>query len=83
MTASFDRSPLEEQIAQWRLYVLRRGALHGPEVEDASILTGAGCRAEDGREDPHPSHPPVKPARKRPRLMAGCKRVLFQTSSPR
>ena len=33
MTAFFDR-PLEEQIAQWRAYVRRRQALHGPDVEE-------------------------------------------------
>ena len=26
--------PLEEQIAQWRAYVRRRQALHGPDVEE-------------------------------------------------
>ena len=33
MTAFADR-PLEEQIAQWRAYVRRRQALHGPDVEE-------------------------------------------------
>ena len=33
MTAFADR-PLEEQIAQWKAYVLRRQALHGPDVEE-------------------------------------------------
>ena len=33
MTAFADR-PLEEQIAQWRAYVSRRQALHGPDVEE-------------------------------------------------
>src|SRR4051812_13245391 len=33
MTAFADR-PLEEQIAQWRVYVSRRKALHGPDVEE-------------------------------------------------
>ena len=30
----FDDRPLEEQIAQWRAYVRRRQALHGPDVEE-------------------------------------------------
>ena len=33
MTTFADR-PLEEQIAQWRTYVRRRQALHGPDVEE-------------------------------------------------
>jgi hypothetical protein len=33
MTTIADR-PLEEQIAQWRAYVFRRQALHGPDVEE-------------------------------------------------
>ncbi len=33
MTTFADR-PLEEQIAQWRAYVRRRQAIHGPDVED-------------------------------------------------
>jgi hypothetical protein len=33
MTAFADQ-PLEEQIAQWRAYVSRRQALHGPDVEE-------------------------------------------------
>jgi len=33
MTTFTDR-PLEEQIAQWRAYVSRRQALHGPDVEE-------------------------------------------------
>jgi hypothetical protein len=34
MTASFDRSPLEEQIDQWRMYLRRRRAIDGPDVEE-------------------------------------------------
>ena len=33
MTTVIDR-PLEEQIAQWRTYVRRRQAIHGPDVEE-------------------------------------------------
>src|SRR5580765_7684579 len=33
MTTFVDQ-PLEEQIAQWRAYVSRRQALHGPDVEE-------------------------------------------------
>lgn len=54
MTTSADRSPLEEQIAQWRLYLRRRRAIHGPDVEELeghlrdqmAVLTEAGL-AED------------------------------------
>ena len=31
---TFADQPLEEQIAQWRAYVSRRQALHGPDVEE-------------------------------------------------
>jgi len=34
MTTSLDSAPLEEQIAQWRLYLRRRRAIHGPDVEE-------------------------------------------------
>ena len=33
MTTFADR-PLEEQIAQWRTYLLRRRAIHRPDVEE-------------------------------------------------
>ncbi len=55
MTAPADRSPLEEQIAQWRLYLSRRRAIHGPDVEELeghlrdqmAVLTEAGLAAEE------------------------------------
>ena len=55
MTAPADRSPLEEQITQWRLYLSRRRAIHGPDVEELeghlrdqmAVLTGAGLAAEE------------------------------------
>jgi len=31
---TFTDGPLEDQIAQWRAYVRRRQALHGPDVEE-------------------------------------------------
>jgi len=34
MTASVDRISLDEQITQWRLYLRRRRAIHGPDVEE-------------------------------------------------
>src|SRR5262245_60787401 len=34
MTTSLGGSPLEEQIAQWRLYLRRRQAIHGSDVEE-------------------------------------------------
>ena len=54
MTTSADHSPLEEQIAQWRLYLRRRRAINGPAVEELEghlrdqmmALTEAGL-AED------------------------------------
>ena len=55
MMASADRSPLEEQIAQWRLYLSRRRAIHGPDVEELeghlrdqmAVLTEAGLAGEE------------------------------------
>ena len=55
MTASVDRSPLEEQIAQWRQYLRRRRAIHGPDVEELeghlrdqiAVLTEAGLAGDE------------------------------------
>jgi hypothetical protein len=49
-----DRTPLEDQIAQWREYLRRRAAIHGSDVEEledhlrsqVATLTGSGL-AED------------------------------------
>jgi hypothetical protein len=54
MTTFADR-PLEEQIAQWRAYLRRRQALHGPDVEELEghlrdqlvALTEAGLTADE------------------------------------
>ena len=54
MTTIVDR-PLEEQIAQWRAYVGRRRALHGPDVEELEghlrdqlvALTDAGLAGDE------------------------------------
>ena len=54
MTTFADR-PLEEQIAQWRAYVRRRQALHGPDVEELEghlrdqlvALTEAGLAGDE------------------------------------
>ena len=54
MTTFADR-PLEEQIAQWRAYVRRRPALHGPDVEELEghlrdqlvALTDAGLAGDE------------------------------------
>ncbi len=54
MTTFADR-PLEEQIAQWRAYVSRRQALHGPDVEELEghlrdqlvALTEAGLTGDE------------------------------------
>jgi len=55
MTASLDRSPLEEQIAQWRLYLRRRRAIHGSDVEELeghlrdqiAVLSEAGLAGDE------------------------------------
>ncbi|HEX7484871.1 MAG TPA: hypothetical protein VF332_01865 [Vicinamibacterales bacterium] len=52
---TFADPPLEEQIAQWRAYVRRRQALHGPDVEEREghlrdqlvALTEAGLAADE------------------------------------
>jgi hypothetical protein len=54
MTTIADR-PLEEQIAQWRTYLRRRQAVHGPDVEELeghlrdqlAALTKAGLAADE------------------------------------
>src|SRR5438046_4303846 len=54
MTTFADR-PLEEQIEQWRAYVRRRQALHGPDVEELEghlrdelvALTEAGLTGDE------------------------------------
>jgi hypothetical protein len=54
MTSITDRTPLEQQIAQWREYLRRRAAIHGSDVEEledhlrsqVTTLTGNGL-AED------------------------------------
>src|SRR5438552_16206589 len=54
MTTFADR-PLEEQIAQWRTYLRRRQAVHGPDVEELeghlrdqlATLTEAGLAADE------------------------------------
>ena len=55
MTIPADRLPLEEQIAQWRAYLRRRQALHGPDVEELEghlrdqlvALTEAGLAGDE------------------------------------
>ena len=52
---TFADQPLEEQIAQWRAYVSRRQALHGPDVEELeghlrdqlSALTESGLAGDE------------------------------------
>src|SRR4051794_32865227 len=52
---TFDDRPLEEQIAQWRAYVRRRQAFHGPDVEELEghlrdqleALTEAGLSGDE------------------------------------
>ncbi len=52
---TFADQPLEEQIAQWRAYVTRRQALHGPDVEELEghlrdqlvALTEAGLAGDE------------------------------------
>ena len=55
MTASADHPPLEEQIAQWRVYLRRRRAIDGPDVEEleghlrdqVAALTNAGLAGDE------------------------------------
>src|SRR5262245_36445392 len=55
MTRSVDGSPLEEQIAQWRLYLRRRQAIHAADVEELeghlrdemAVLTSAGLAQDE------------------------------------
>jgi len=52
---TFADQPLEEQIAQWRAFVRRRQALHGPDVEELEVhlrdqlvaLTEAGLAGDE------------------------------------
>ena len=52
---TFADQPLEEQIAQWRAYLRRRQAVHGPDVEELEghlrdqlvALTEAGLAADE------------------------------------
>src|SRR5438034_6188266 len=52
---TFADQPLEEQIAKWRIYLRRRKALHGPDVEELeehlrdqlAALTEAGLAADE------------------------------------
>src|SRR6266511_5353334 len=53
--STFADRPLEEQIAQWREYLRRRQALHGPDVEELeghlrdqlAALTEAGLAGDE------------------------------------
>jgi hypothetical protein len=55
MTTTFADQPLEEQIAQWRAYLRRRKAVHGPDVEELeghlrdqlAALTEAGLGGDE------------------------------------
>ena len=55
MTAFADHPPLEEQISQWRLYLRRRRAIDGPDVEEleghlrdqVAALTSAGLTGDE------------------------------------
>ena len=55
MTASVDRELVEEQIAQWRVYLRRRQAIHGLDVEELeghlrdqlAVLTEAGLAGDE------------------------------------
>ena len=52
---TFANRPLEEQIAEWRAYLRRRQALHGPDVEELEghlrdqleALTEAGLAGDE------------------------------------
>ena len=55
MTIPTEHSPIEEQIAQWRAYLRRRRAIHGPDVEELEghlrdqlmALTEAGLAGDE------------------------------------
>ena len=55
MTAFADHPPLEEQISQWRVYLRRRRAIDGPDVEEleghlrdqVAALTNAGLAGDE------------------------------------
>ena len=55
MTTAADRPPLEEQIAQWRMYLRRRRTIYGPDVEELEghlrdqvlVLTEAGLAGDE------------------------------------
>ena len=55
MTTTFADQPLEDQIAQWRAYLRRRQAVHGPDVEELeghlrdqlTALTDSGLAADE------------------------------------
>ena len=55
MTVPAGRSSLEEQIAQWRTYLRRRRAIHGPDVEELeghlrdqlAVLTDGGLAGDE------------------------------------
>jgi hypothetical protein len=55
MTAFADHPPLEEQISQWRVYLRRRRAIDGPDVEELeghlrdqmAALTNAGLTGDE------------------------------------
>ena len=55
MTPPLDGSPLEEQIAQWRMYLRRRQAVNGPDVaeleghlrDELAALTEAGLAGDE------------------------------------
>ena len=55
MTTTFADQPLEDQIAQWRAYLRRRQAVHGPDVEELeghlrdqlTALTESGLAADE------------------------------------
>jgi hypothetical protein len=55
MTTPADGPPLEEQIAQWRMYLRRRRAIHGPDVDELEghlrdqlvALTEAGLAGDE------------------------------------
>src|SRR5262245_43627531 len=55
MTSSSHPIILEDQIAQWRMFIRRRRAIHGPDVEEleghlrdqVQALTGAGLSSDE------------------------------------
>ena len=73
------------RVDTWGLYkrVFVDPAARGKGVARSIMKALERAAADAGRGSPHPSQPPVKPARCRPSLRTGWGRVRFHTTPPR